>query len=282
MKKLYVTDLDGTLLNSQIKLSSYTIDTLNRLIQSNLMITYSTARSFYTTSRLLNQVNFQLPCITYNGVYVIDAKTGEVLRKNLLEHFIFNEVMDIAKKLKLKPFVFGKTTLGEEKLLYENEENIAHVRFIEERRKRNDKRLKKISSNEYQLDEFITISFLYPLEEIRSLEQILKKKYEEEISIKIIKDIYNEGYYTLEVSNKDANKGKMLEYVSEYLGVDLNNITVFGDQANDKEMFEKAGTKVAVNNANRELKSLSDIIIESNDDDGVAKYLEREYLSPEV
>ena len=229
MKKLYVTDLDGTLLNSQIKLSSYTIDTLNRLIQSNLMITYSTARSFYTTSKLLNQVNFQLPCITYNGVYVIDAKTGEVLRKNLLEHSIFNEVMDIAKKLKLKPFVFGKTALGEEKLLYENEENIAHVRFIEERRNRNDRRLKKISSNEYQLDEFITISFLYPLEEIRSLEQILKKKYEEEISIKIIKDIYNEGYYTLEVSNKDANKGKMLEYVSEYLGIDLNNITVFGD-----------------------------------------------------
>ena len=175
MKKLYVTDLDGTLLNSQIKLSNYTIDTLNRLIQSNLMITYSTARSFYTTSKLLSQVNFQLPCITYNGVYVIDAKTGEVLRKNLLEHSIFNEVMDIAKKLKLKPFVFGKTALGQEKLLYENEENIAHVRFIEERRNRNDKRLKKICSSEYQLDEFITISFLYPLEEIRSLEQILRK-----------------------------------------------------------------------------------------------------------
>ena len=246
------------------------------------MITYSTARSFYTTSKLLNQVNFQLPCITYNGVYVIDAKTGEVLRKNLLEHSIFNEVMDIAKKLKLKPFVFGKTALGKEKLLYENEENIAHVRFIEERRNRNDKRLKKISSSEYQLDEFITISFLYPLGEIRSLDQILKKKYEEEISIKIIKDIYNEGYYTLEVSNKDANKGKMLEYVSEYLGIDLNDVTVFGNQANDKEMFEKAGTKVAVNNANKELKPLADVIIESNDDDGVAKYLEREYLTYSV
>lgn len=190
--------------------------------------------------------------------------------------------MDIAKKLKLKPFVFGKTALGKEKLLYENEENIAHVRFIEERRNRNDKRLKKISSSEYQLDEFITISFLYPLGEIRSLDQILKKKYEEEISIKIIKDIYNEGYYTLEVSNKDANKGKMLEYVSEYLGIDLNDVTVFGNQANDKEMFEKAGTKVAVNNANKELKSLADVIIESNDDDGVAKYLEREYLTYSV
>ena len=47
-------------------------------------------------------------------------------------------------------------------------------------------------------------------------------------------------------------------------------------------MFEKAGTKVAVNNANRELKCLADIIIESNDDDGVAKYLEREYLTYSV
>ena len=277
MKKLYVTDLDGTLLNSQIKLSNYTIDTLNRLIQNNLMITYSTARSFYTTSKLLKQVNFQLPCITYNGVYVIDAKTGKFLRKNLLEHYIFNEVMDIAKKLKLKPFVFGKTALGEEKLLYENEEHTAHVRFIEERQMRNDKRLKKISSSEYQLEELITISFLYPLEEIRILERILKMEYGDEISIKTIKDIYNEGYYTLEVSNKDANKGEMLEYVSEYLGIDLNNVTVFGDQANDKEMFEKAGTKIAVNNANKELKSLADVIIDSNDDDGVARYLERAF-----
>lgn len=73
------------------------------------------------------------------------------------------KLMDIAKKLKLKLFVFGKIALGKEKLLYENER-----------------------------------------------------------------------YYTL--------------YVSEYLGVDLDNITVFGDQANDKEIFEKAYTKVAVNN----------------------------------
>lgn len=68
----------------------------------------------------------------------------------------------------------------------------------------------------------------------------------------------------------------MLEYVSEYLGVDFENITVFGDQANDKEMFEKAGTKIAVHNANQELKVLADIVIESNDDDGVAQYLEKE------
>lgn len=51
MKKLYVTDLDGTLLNFQIKLSNYIIDALNRLIQSNLMITNSTGGSFYTTSK---------------------------------------------------------------------------------------------------------------------------------------------------------------------------------------------------------------------------------------
>ncbi|MBE5893454.1 MAG: hypothetical protein E7286_08775 [Lachnospiraceae bacterium] len=57
-KQLFVTDLDGTLLNSKQKLSDYTVDTLNRLIAQGLPITFSTSRSFYTTSILLDRVHF--------------------------------------------------------------------------------------------------------------------------------------------------------------------------------------------------------------------------------
>ena len=53
----------------------------------------------------------------------------------------------------------------------------------------------------------------------------------------------------------------------------MKDITVFGDQANDKEMFDLAGTKIAVNNASEKLKEMADKVIESNDCDGVAKYL---------
>ena len=70
----------------------------------------------------------------------------------------------------------------------------------------------------------------------------------------------------------------MLEYVSDLLQVEMKVITVFGDQANDKEMFDLAGTKVAVENANDKLKAMADIIVQSNDQDGVAKYLEQHYI----
>lgn len=274
-RKLFVTDLDGTLLNSQQKLSDYTVDTLNSLIRDGMLITFSTSRSFYTTSKLLNRVDFKIPCITYNGVYVIAAGTGEVIRKNLLDPAIFEEVLSIAKDRGMKPYIFGKNSKQEEKLIYEEPENSAQVQYIEERMKRGDKRLEKVIQKNSApiLDELININFLYPLNQIQQLEQLLRPKYDDIVSIKVIKDIYNEGYYYLEVSNKDANKGKMLDYLSDMMQVERDNITVFGDQANDVEMFERAGTKVAVANANVKLKEMADIITESNDLDGVAKYL---------
>ena len=282
-KQLFVTDLDGTLLNSKQKLSDYTVETLNRLIAQGLLITFSTSRSFYTTSILLDRVHFCLPCITYNGVYVIAADTGEVIRKNLLDPEVFDDVLGIAGEMGMKPYIFGKNNRGEEKLLYEEPENSAQIQYIDERIKRNDKRLQKAEPGsllhaqaaEIALEELININFLYAEEEIRKLENILRPKYDSKVSIKVIKDIYNPGYYYLEVSNKDANKGRMLEYVSNLLQADMQDITVFGDQANDKEMFDLAGTKVAVENANEKLKAMADIIAESNDQDGVVKYLQK-------
>lgn len=173
----------------------------------------------------------------------------------------------------MKSYIFGKTSNQEEKLVYEEPANSAQIRFLDERIKRNDKRLTKADACVGDLDELININFLYPVEQICELEGMLRSKYDKQVSIKVIKDIYNEGFYTLEVSNKDANKGKMLEYVSNLLNVNMQDITVFGDQANDKEMFDLAGTKIAVGNANEMLKAMADKVVESNDCDGVVKYL---------
>lgn len=97
-------------------------------------------------------------------------------------------------------------------------------------------------------------------------------------SIKVIRDIYNEGFYSLEVSNKLANKGDMLRYIGKLMGVEQAQITVFGEQANDIEMFQVAGTRVAVANASEELKRLADVTIGNNNEDAVANYLMQKYM----
>ena len=65
----------------------------------------------------------------------------------------------------------------------------------------------------------------------------------------------------------------MLEYTADLLKIPLEDVTVFGDQANDIEMFETARTRVAVENAGDELKAKADFITECNDRDGVVKYI---------
>ena len=271
-KKLYVTDLDGTLLNKNIELSKFSTETLNKLIDNGVNITYSTSRSFYTASKLLKEVRFSTPCITFNGVYVIQPNSGEIIKKNLLEHEIYQDIYDTSKNMKLIPFIFGKTINGEEKLLYDSPDNNAQIKFIQERKERKDKRLHEVK-NKCNLEEIINLNYLYSLDELLPLKEIICNKYKNEVSIKVIKDIYNDGYFTLEISNKQANKGDMLTYISSMLGVELINVTVFGDQSNDLEMFEIAGTRVAVKNANEEIKKLADVIVDSNDNDGVTKYL---------
>ena len=272
MARLFVTDLDGALLSSNIALSGYSAGKIKELIQSGVNITYSTSRSFYTASMLLKDAGFKLPCITFNGVYVIMSETGEVVKKNLLSREIYDAVLGIGREMGFRPYIFGKNSKGEEKLLYRGSDSEAQSRYIAERRKRNDKRL-TADDGSCKLAELININYLYPLDLTERLKSKIEKECPKDISIKVIRDIYNEGYFSLEVSNKDANKGKMLEYTADLLKIPLEDVTVFGDQANDIEMFERAGTRVAVENAADELKATADFITECNDRDGVVKYI---------
>jgi hypothetical protein len=83
------------------------------------------------------------------------------------------------------------------------------------------------------------------------------------------------GCYFLTVLHKDADKSHGIRSVSEAVGFDLNRLTVFGDNYNDIGMFELAKTAVAVANAQEGVKEQADVVLEhTNDEDGVARYLE--------
>ncbi|MBP0980277.1 MAG: HAD family phosphatase, partial [Oscillospiraceae bacterium] len=72
MKTLYISDLDGTLLNSDAQISQYTADTLNSLIEKGLLFSYATARSYITAGRITKDITARFPLILYNGAFVLD------------------------------------------------------------------------------------------------------------------------------------------------------------------------------------------------------------------
>ena len=103
MKTLYVSDLDGTLLRSDETISEYTAQTINRLTTEGMLFSYATARSYHTAKKVTKGLEAKIPLIVYNGAFILDNVTGEVMCSNfygeeakvILDDFIGNGLYPI-------------------------------------------------------------------------------------------------------------------------------------------------------------------------------------------
>ena len=80
-KILYVTDLDGTLLNESDEVTPFSSDTINGLVDKGMLFTYATARSLVSASKVTQGLSTNIPIIAYNGAFIIQPSTGEILSK---------------------------------------------------------------------------------------------------------------------------------------------------------------------------------------------------------
>jgi Cof subfamily protein (haloacid dehalogenase superfamily) len=81
--------------------------------------------------------------------------------------------------------------------------------------------------------------------------------------------------YYLDITNKDANKGAVVEYLSHHIDLPSKEIATIGDQANDVLMFKRSGFSIAMGNASDEVKMQASAVTDSYDDEGFAKAMER-------
>jgi Cof subfamily protein (haloacid dehalogenase superfamily) len=88
--------------------------------------------------------------------------------------------------------------------------------------------------------------------------------------------------YYLDVTNKDANKGAVVEYLVQHLGVPAQEIATIGDQPNDILMFKRSGFSIAMGNASDEVKAQAAVVTASYNDEGFAKAMETFILGPET
>ena len=78
---------------------------------------------------------------------------------------------------------------------------------------------------------------------------------------------------------KNSDKKTALKRLTEHLGIEMNDVFAFGDDQNDLGMLKMAGTAVAVDNAIADVKAVADYVTDSNDEDGVARFIEQYILS---
>ncbi|ABN52711.1 MAG TPA: Cof-type HAD-IIB family hydrolase [Hungateiclostridium thermocellum] len=264
MKTLFVSDLDGTLLRSDETLSQFTIDTINGLTEKGMLFSYATARSLVTAKKVTKGLNSHIPVIVYNGTFVMDNVTEEILIANYFDDGIYDVFCDLFKE-GIYPIVYSYID-GIEKFSYIPEKCTEGMKVFLNTRK-GDKRTNKVGT----IEELTAGKCFYItcIDEPEKLEPF-SKKYKDRYRVIYSKDVYSE-FQWLEIMPKAASKANAILQLKERLGCD--RIVSFGDGENDIDMFRISDEAYAVDNAVESLKKVATGIIGSNNDDGVAKWL---------
>jgi 5-amino-6-(5-phospho-D-ribitylamino)uracil phosphatase len=272
---LYITDLDGTLLNSEKKISKNTALTINKLIEEGMNFTIATARPPECIKELVSPLNLRLPAIFHNGVFVYDFINQEYLTSNFLKPQVVKDIMRIIELENLSPLVYTLEDNGSSSVYYKGIYNYGGECYIKGKLANGDRRFKLINNfDEYFLEGVFSLVVIAEDEKLDSLYKLLNKKYE--ANYNYVQDIYSK-FYWLEITNKESNKKSGVTYLKNYLKAD--RLICFGDNLNDLPMFEVCDYCFAVSNANSTVKDIATKVIGSNDEDGVAMFLKSVFTS---
>lgn len=267
-KTLYISDLDGTLLNSKAMLSDFTKNTINQLVSQGMYFTFATARTIYSAEPITKDLNVNIPCILNNGASIYDMKSGKYVKNNCIPEDTADKIIRVFRDNNVCCFVF-KFMNNRLVTCYDRVTDEYMCNYIIERQNgfnqpfiRCDNVAEIIDGRDIYINSVGEYESLLPIRNaIMAMDNADCAFYH---------DTYSEKWF-LEVFSAKASKANGLKFLRQEYGFD--KIVSFGDNLNDLSMFKESDVKIAVSNARDELKQQADFIIGSNEENGVAEYL---------
>ena len=272
-KTLYVTDLDGTLLNKNDRITPKSIEIINSLVEKGMAFTYATARSLVSASVVTQGLSTNIPVIAYNGAFIFQPATGEILSRENFSREEMTYASDLIRTYEISPLVYAFID-GVEKVSWNPvRENDGVQRYLSLRK--GDRRLRPVENNVQLYEgEIFYFTCIGTKEELMPLYEAISKNKQYRCTIQ--QELYRPEYFC-EIMPAGATKANAIRKLKEIRGCD--KVISFGDAINDLPMFEISDACYAVENAVEELKAAADGVIGSNENDGVAKWLLEHFAS---
>ena len=273
-KTLYISDLDGTLLQNDAKLSDYTTQVLQSFTQRGGLFSVATARTWESTTynHFLDPVlPLSVPIVLMNGALVYDTQTRRYVKKALMEPQVVRDMLVCVK-------AHGQT--GNLYSLKDDFIRVYHedvsrfplqLMFNASRKQTFGKNLIQTHNiAECAQKDIVQLSMRGSHESLLPLYESLRQL--PGIDCTFYPDSYLKDCWMLECFSRFASKFNAVRYLREAYGFD--KIIGFGDNLNDIPLFEACDEAYAVANAREELKAVATGVIGANTEDGVAKFLE--------
>ena len=266
MIKLVAIDMDGTLLNSKKELLEETKQYFKNFHNKNTetLLVLCTGRPESGIRPYLKDLGYLEEnhyIISQNGANIYESQTG----KRVMDAFVDSKA--IQKWIELGK-AHGISVMGAGVDYYYSFDEDP-TEWMEFDVKIVSGKLKRITKEESLNTDFYKLLLLGDEEQLNEFETFIPQEWRDEFYV------VRSQKYLIEVLTKGVNKAFGLEKLAKELNIQSSEIAAIGDAANDIEMLKYAGLAIAMGNASEEVKAVSDIVTDTNENNGVIKAIDQ-------
>lgn len=262
MYKLLAIDIDDTLITDELIVTELTKAALAAVIDAGVTVTLATGRMYASAERIAQQLELDVPLITYQGALVKHLTEGTVLYERNVPEQAAKFVIDYANEhdLLVQAYVDDRLYVSKDNEQARQYAALSNVDYIY------DPQLKSVASQPSA-----KLLFIDDPKKLDRLAATFQKHLGNGVHMTKSKPHY------FEVTHREATKGHAIKHLAAQFNIDRSQIIAIGDSWNDLDMIEYAGLGVAMGNAVDDLKQIADYITLSNNEDGV-KHVAQKFI----
>lgn len=264
-RTLYVTDLDGTLLDAEGVVPAESHATLVRLLNQGTGFTVATARGPRTALRALDGLPLSMPLIAYNGATAVDPEDGSALWWHHFDARVLHPLIGASLAAGVTPLVFWLGPDGSDRISWvRGAETTGIDAFLEARP--GDPRLTPVDGwdeIDHDLGFFVSVVGEYPV--VRRLARMIRAiSWGTGCSLALQQERDGSGLAMLDITPVRATKGSAVRRLAAEHG--YTRVVAFGDAASDLTMFAEADDAYAVAGASDEVKEAATAVLDPHTD----------------
>lgn len=290
MYKLVAIDLDGTLLDPYGQITERSKIAIQNAIDKGTKVVLASGRGVISVRNFANEVGTNEYAICGNGAIVYDFKEESIIYNKFLSKKKVLQLIKICEENSIYYSIYTQNSIITKSLnynvLFYHQENASKpdgkktnicitedvYQYVLNRKEEDYTKITICDDNN-----IIFNSIIRTLRAVKGID-VLDVGHMSRKLMKLGTEIHSIEYFYTEITNENTDKWNALEFLIQKMGIDKEEVIAIGDNINDKTMIENAGLGVAMANSAPYIQKMADIVTESNNEDGVAKVIEKYIL----
>jgi Cof subfamily protein (haloacid dehalogenase superfamily) len=266
---LFISDVDGTVLNPQKELSPATIKAVQRLQSAGIHFSLVSNRPPKGLEWIIEALDVRGACAALNGgVIIVRDSTLTILSERSLRPAVAQEIIGTIERYALDPWIYTRAEW------YVSRIDGPHVRHDAESAQLSPHQFETLGDISEPVIKIMGVSDNYA--QVSACEDELRRHFADQLSVS--RSLSNR----LDITHRDANKGAAADAIAGVLGVSMEHVATAGDSETDISMFRRSAMSIAMGQASAEVHRAATHTTVSNAQDGIAWAIEELILKEHV